>query len=298
MTRLAIALCVLAASTPCLQAQIAGNSAYGQASAKATAELQERSQRTLTAQDLPPNPNSMFLEASILANVKPDHYIAVFGIAEQGPTVKDASDRMDTTLLKFSGALATLQIPPADIFVDSIAEPRVYEYKTDKNVAKERQTGFELKKNLSVRFTSYATLDKLTLAAADSGIYDLIRVEYVVTDTAAVQKQLRAEAAKVIHQKLLSDQSLLGIHVKPSPAIYAERSAIHYPTQLYDSYTAAESEPTPYRGNLSVEPARKTRTFYYNPLDASGFDKVLNPSPVDPEVQFTFYLKLKYDIAH
>ncbi len=39
---------------------------------------------------------------------------------------------------------------------------------------------------------------------------------------------------------------------------------------------------------------RKTSTFYYSPLDPAGFDAVINPAGVEPVVQFTLYLKVKY----
>ena len=38
------------------------------------------------------------------------------------------------------------------------------------------------------------------------------------------------------------------------------------------------------------------RTFYFNPLNADGFDRVIAPVVVEPAVQFTLYLRLKYEI--
>jgi hypothetical protein len=45
-----------------------------------------------------------------------------------------------------------------------------------------------------------------------------------------------------------------------------------------------------------VQSLRKSRTFYYNPLTADGFDRVIEPVVLEPAVQFTLYLKLKYEI--
>ena len=50
------------------------------------------------------------------------------------------------------------------------------------------------------------------------------------------------------------------------------------------------------RDGLSVQRARKTRTFFFNPLDADGFDVVVDPVIIEPVVQFTLYLKVKYEI--
>ena len=45
-----------------------------------------------------------------------------------------------------------------------------------------------------------------------------------------------------------------------------------------------------------IQHLRKGRTFFFNTLTADGFDTVLNPVVIEPVVQFTLYLKVKYDI--
>jgi uncharacterized protein YggE len=298
LTLVTLATCaiLLLAALP-LTAQIGGDSVYGQQSSRARAEQEDRSQRTLTAQDLPPNASSMFLDAAVLINVKPDAYVAVFALAQQAPTLKEAGDRMDTNLKQFTASLAALGIRPADIFVDYIADPKIYTFDNAPKIAHEKLTGFELKKNVSIHFTGYALLDKLTQAAADAGIYDLVKLDYIVTNIPAVQQQLRAEAAKIIRQKSAAYESLLGIKPRQPAAILADRTTIHYPTQLYDSYVAAESGEFSPPPNRAFERAPKTRTFYFDGLTGDGFDKVINPILLAPAVQFTLYLKVKYAVA-
>ena len=69
--------------------------------------------------------------------------------------------------------------------------------------------------------------------------------------------------------------------------------------RLYDHYVAQQSEsvdrPFVEGRNFTVHRARKSQTFYYNGLDANGFDEVINPSVIEPPVQFTLYLKVKFD---
>jgi hypothetical protein len=45
-----------------------------------------------------------------------------------------------------------------------------------------------------------------------------------------------------------------------------------------------------------VQNARKSRTFFFNPLDADGFDMVINPVVIEPLVQFTLYLKVRFEM--
>ena len=47
---------------------------------------------------------------------------------------------------------------------------------------------------------------------------------------------------------------------------------------------------------VTVRGARKSQTFFFNGLDANGFDTVLNPVITEPVVQCTLYLKVKYEV--
>jgi hypothetical protein len=64
---------------------------------------------------------------------------------------------------------------------------------------------------------------------------------------------------------------------------------------MYNSYTAFESGnvDTRYRDAQVIE-KRKASTFYFNPLHTGEFDAIINPLGVEPVVQLTLYLKVKY----
>lgn len=281
-------------------AQTSGNIGYGQSNSKARAEQNERNQRTLSAQDMPPTDVSMFVDADVLMNVKADEYVAVFGISHEGATVQEAGEKMAANVAEFTNALKALHVRDSDIYVDFITQPKIYGYELTESAAKEKLAGFELKKTVSVHYSDRDLIDKLVAAAASAQIYDLIKVDYVVKDIGAVQDKLRTEAAAVVKQKLASYEKLLGIKAIPSIEVYADRTATYYPTQMYDAYTAAESESLTRPPNLSkytVLRARKGQTLFFNALDGNGFDKVINPVIIEPVVQFTLYLKVKYDVA-
>jgi uncharacterized protein YggE len=281
-------------------AQTSGNIGYGQKGGKAKAELNERNQRVLTDQDLPPSDNAMFVDADVLMNVKADEFVAVFGVSQEGASVEEANAKMDAVVKEFTGALKGLHLRESDVYVDFITQPKIYGYELAENVAREKLSGFELKKNVSVHYTDRDLLDKLVAAAAKAQIYDLIKVDYVVKDINAVQDRLMAEASGVIKQKIARDERLLGVKVGAPVVVYVERPAIYYPTAMYDSYTAAESESLTRPPNLQkyvIQGARKGKTFFFNGLDGNGFDKVINPVTVEPVVQFTLYLKMRYAVA-
>ena len=299
MLRVTAILSILLFFAGACLAQISGNAAYSESGAKARAEQAERANRELTKHELPPTGTSIFVEANVLANVKADEYLAVFAVVQDGESVADCGKKMEEVLKSFVENLQPLGIDGANLYVDFVAQNKIYGFEIMDDLAREKLAGFELKKNISIRFQDQKQLDALLATAAKSRIFDLIKVDYVVKDAAKVQDQLMEEAVRVIQKKTTRYQELLGTKVLPHPQIYAERHAIHYPAELYDSYVAQESEHVEggfRRDRLNVQGARKSRTFYYNGLDGDGFDAVINPGVIEPPVQFTLHLKLKYEI--
>jgi uncharacterized protein YggE len=278
--------------------QVSGNSSYSQSGGKARAKQNERSKRAMAQGEAPPTGTSMFIEASVLMNLKADEYVAVFGVSQECGAVPECNQKMDATTNQFAGELKQLGIGGEDIYVDFAAQNKIYGFQVAGNIAKEKLVGFELKKNVSIHYKNKLLLDKLIIAASKANIFDLIKVDYIVTDTAGVQTRLMEEAAKVIKQKVAEYEKLLGTRLLPPAQVYAAKPSIYFPTEMYDSYTAYESEEisdSNDRQKYAVQGARKSRTFFFNALDADGFDQVINPVVIEPVVQFTLYLKVKYE---
>jgi uncharacterized protein YggE len=295
---LLISLMIISSAVTCL-AQASGNVAYSQSGGHARAEQNEHNKRALSQVEMPPTATTMFVEASVLMNVKADEYVAIFGVNQECAMVPECNQQMDATVAAFSGELQRLGIGKDDVFVDFAAQNKIYSYQVTGSVAKQKLSGFELKKNVAVHYKDKLLLDKLVIAASRSNIFDLIKVDYIVRDTGSVQNRLMEEAAKVIKQKTARYEKLLSIQLQPPAQVYAERHSIYFPTEMYDSYTAYESDevsPDYYREKYTVQSARKSRTFFFNPLNADGFDAVVNPVVIEPVVQCTLYLKVKYEI--
>jgi uncharacterized protein YggE len=280
-------------------AQVGGNVSYGQAGGRARADQNERAKRQLTREEMPTTDTTMFVDASILMNVRADEFVATFGVTEEAETVAACQAKMDATIAAFTEALKPMGVGPESLFVDFAAQTKVYGYKIEGDLAREQLAGFELKKTVAVRYRDKALIDRLVVAASRAKVYDLIKVDYVVTDLAPIQERLAEEAAAVVKAKAARHERLLGIKLRAVPQVYAERSSAYFPTAMYDTYTAGESEVVaggPDRSRRTVQSLRKSRTFYFNPLDADGFDRVIEPVVLEPVVQFTLYLKLKYEI--
>ncbi len=288
-------------------AQVGGNVGYGQnqgygqgqPGGRGRADAEVRARRVVPRDEMPPSDTSMFLDASVLMNVKADEFVATFGVAEEAETIEGCQAKMDATIASFTDAVKALGVGADALFVDFAAQTKVYAYKVEGSVAREHLAGFELKKTVAIRYRDKTLIDRLVVAASRSRIYDLVKVDYVVTDLAPIQDRLAGAAAAVVKAKADRHERLLGIKLRAVPQVHAERSTAHYPTGMYDSYTSGETEAVyggPERSWTTVQNLRKPRTFYFNPLDADGFDRVIDPVILEPVVQFTLYLKLKYEI--
>jgi uncharacterized protein YggE len=299
MRILTILLLVLVVAAPAADAQVGGNVGYGQVSGRMKAEQNERSKRQMTREEMPPTESAMFIDASVLMNVKADEFVATFGVAETAETVDGCQSKMDATIAGFTAELKQMGIAPAAIFVDLTAQTKIYSYKIEGNLAREQLSGFELKKTVAVRYRDKSLIDRLLLAAGRHKIYDLIKVDYVVSDLGPVHERLAEAAAEAIKAKAAGHARLLGVKLRPAPVVYAEKQSAYFPTEMYDSYVAGETEAVtggPDRAMTTVQSLRKSRTFHYNPLNADGFDRVIEPVVLEPVVQFTLYLKVKFEI--
>lgn len=294
----ALLLLVALMGTSLCLAQASGNVGYGDTSGSRRADQNEINKRN--APYAPPSATSMFIEASVLMNVKADEHVAVFGLMQECETVAECNLKMDATVNEFKAAIKRLGIQDQDIYVDFAAQNKIYGYQIEGNIARERLVGFELKKNISIHYKEEKMLDTLVITAARSKIFDLIKVDYIVRDTAAAQNRLMEEATRIVKQKVGRYERLLGIKLLQPAQVYAEKPSIYFPTELYDSYTAYESENVTQdyydRQRYTIQRARKSRTFFFNPLNADNFDLVINPIVIEPVVQFTLYLKIKYEI--
>ena len=106
------------------------------------------------------------------------------------------------------------------------------------------------------------------------------------------------EASSVIKQKEENYVRSLSLKFKRN-AVFQETYATFYPDQLYQTYTAAEpgSVEANYESRTHVVRERKSRTSYLEPPDRSAFHVVLNPAGLEPVVQYTLYLKVRYSLS-
>jgi uncharacterized protein YggE len=295
MKRAFLILLIIGASTLTALGQESGNrSVYGR-----TTERKNPSNGLIYGaenKDLVP---VQFIEAYVLLNAAPDEFIAVFGAAQEAPTAVESNQKVNAQIEQFLSAAGNLGVNRSNIYVDMITQNRVYNFAppSSDGTIREKLSGFETKKTIAIRYKDRPLLEKLLDAAARASIFDLIKVDYVINDLGKIRSRLMDEASAIIKQKEENYARTLGLKFRRN-AIFQETYETFYPAELYQTYTAAESgsvEPN-YESRTRVVRERKSSTSYLEPLDRSAFDVVINTAGLEPVVQCTLYLKVRYSL--
>jgi len=240
------------------------------------------------------------IEAYVLINAAPDEFVAVFGVSQEGSTASESNQKINARIERFLGAAAQLGVPRSNTFVDFITQNKIYSFApASEGVIRESLTGFETKKTVALRYKDRALLEKLLETAAQSAIFDLIKVDYVVNDLTKLRKALFDEAVRVVKQKEETYTRSLGLALSRK-ALLQETYETTYPGELYQTYSAFESGTVDnnYNSSMRVIRERKSSTSYLEPLDRSAFDTVLNPGGVEPMVQCALFMKVMYSVAN
>lgn len=229
-----------------------------------------------------------FLEATVLMNIKADEYVASFGVSGDGQTSQQSEQAVDSKIDALKSKLAGMGL--SETFTDFINQAPYYEYDATNKTATEKLKGYKTAKNLLVRYKDRNALRQITNAANAAGIYDLIKIDFVVNDSSGIKTRMMTEAARIIKSKEQM-YSTLGIAMKPI-GVVTERFRTFSPDELYQDYTAYESGNT--QGYKRVVQKAKASTSYYSGFDGKDFDFVINQSGLEPNLQAVMYLKVKY----
>lgn len=283
-------------SSLCISAQVSGNQVY-----KHGYHAQNRGGNNGILPVVRPitiNDSTLLISAKILLNFEADEYVAVFGVSQEEKSAHDCNTKMNDRIKAFTQKLEGFGILADDIYVDMITQNVIFDYKVEGNSSTQFQKGFELKKNIIFKFKKIEDLDEIIELAAQYNIYDMIKVDYVIQDMDRIYEQLfEAGISKIKKKKrlyLLATDCTLERRCK----IKSEAFNLIFPKELYGKYAAYETSEvsTHYRRDWIQIQARKRNTYYYDQLNAKGFDMVINPVMVKVGIQAVMELKIQYKI--
>jgi len=241
---------------------------------------------------------SFTVSANLMMNVIADQFVLTLGLSQEGLNTKECQDKMQKRIGGFTAALLKMGIVSNDIYVDMISQNRIYDYKISGKVAEEYAQGIELKKNVIVRFNNSRLLDQILVEASEFGIYDIVKVDYIVSDMDAVYARLYREAMALVMQKRDRYVSQNRVQLAEGWRVVNDNYRTFYPNDLYRNYNAYETGDVNYGYNTSLvtKEKRKSSTHYYDKLHYSQFDKVINPVVTEPAVEFTYTITVAFDL--
>ncbi|HKP83731.1 MAG TPA: SIMPL domain-containing protein [Pyrinomonadaceae bacterium] len=273
--------------------QESGNRIYGN-----NGYYQQKRQLQINTGTLGNSGEGYALEASVLTNLKPDAFVVVFGVNDEGANAATSNEKVNAKIANLIQKVKPLGIDSNNIFIDFITQNRVYDFTVSGTQATEKFTGFETKKTVAIRYKNREVFEKIVSAATDSNIFDLIKVDYIVSDFDSVRANLFDAAVKVLKSKEQKYANALGVTLG-AVGLSIEKYDVTYPAEAYQRYQAFETGDASVENEQGVSSRvvkRKSFTFFYEPIAASSYDSVLAPPGLEPVVQLSIYLRMQYQV--
>jgi uncharacterized protein YggE len=269
-----------------LWAQFGGNQTYGN----------QRSHQPSPALKCRGTDSTLTVYASVMLQQPAEVFLLTLGVSQEGKTARECMNTINERIGRLSKALQQLGIKNDAVFVDFIAQNKLYDYQLSDKQA-EQVEGIEVKKNIIIRLEKYALIDQILLLAAEENIHDIIKLDYLDLNPEKIQQRLYKEALDIAERR--KDQYLRtqGRKTRGLPAV-SEQFTASFPKDQYEQYRAFESaEVNTYSENYVRKSARKSATFYYESLDHSSFDKIIGLDRPEVGIQYVFFLELHYQLV-
>lgn len=249
------------------------------------------------------NSNEVFFKVSSLMNVKANRFLAVFNLTQVGKTAVETDQLINKRIEGFISDLSRLSIAKENIYTDMIYLIPTFEYEVQKKLFSsdtynEVPKGFEMQKNIHVSFQDIKIIDDLVTAAAKNEIYDLVKLDFFVDDTESVYDSLREKSQSFMVKKIQSHEKTMNLSLKDAFHTISESSDAIYPETQYSDYDAFVSQSLEAAGkNSGITKIRKPATVAYDQIPYGDFDIVINPVVLEPVVQFTYTLVVRYELT-
>lgn len=282
-------------------AQVAGNILYN-----AETRYQHQNQEMIV-RAASPQSNQVSFDINGIYNCVAKSYLAIFHMKQVGKDAAEADQLMGQRIADFLGRVELLGLKEKDVVSDMLSMVPVYDVQVSdgKRFSKtytEIPAGFEIQKNLHVHFKDAKVLDQIITAAALSEIYDLVKVDYYVPDMDAIYDTLRTKAIEVLRKRVALYEKL-GVPLDDESRYVSDRQGVFFPLDRYESYqsvanTSIDNINPKKRDEVVVDETRvNNKTLYYNKIPYKNYDFILHEAIIEPVVQFTYNLQVRFEIA-
>jgi uncharacterized protein YggE len=243
-----------------------------------------------------PSNSNITISVKGLANLKADNYVAIFSVTQVGKTTEEVNNLIDG---RINQAFSTLKAKPGvETFVDMISFVPVYEFEVEKKLFSKKTyneipTGFEMKKNIHIKYQDPNLLNDIIAALSVAEVYDLVRVDYFSDKMGATKADLANKSKLLLQEKLKNLKGILGAKIDSSEKNFVDGYRIVYPVEMYKSYQAYSNSALNLKKNEKSNQVEKSTTLYYQPVMDKEFDLVVNPTILEPVIQIMYEIKLE-----
>jgi len=274
---------------------IIANSSFGQVSGNINFQSQVRYSDNNINVSLSGN-SDLIISVKGLANIKADSYVAIFTVTQVGETTTEVNEllnkRVNAVLSEISNK------PDIETYVDMVSFVPVYEYEVEKKIFSSKTyneipVGFELKKNLHVKYKSPDFLNELISICTNSEIYDLVRVDYFSDKIENTKIDLINKSKLLLQEKIKNYKQILGSKIDSTEKKLVDGFKIVYPVEMYKSYQAYSNSDLNLKKSANINQVEKSTTLYYQPIINKEFDFVINSTILEPVIQVLYEIKLE-----
>jgi uncharacterized protein YggE len=243
------------------------------------------------------------LLVSGMLNAKAETFVGIFNVKQVGESVETTDALMTARVRKFKHALVKSGIDTSAVHTDMVSFVPKYDFnvinKLFSKTYNEVPDGFELQKNVIIRYKRISELDAIVTAAASAEIYDLVKVDYFVQDVKKQYDELRLKCMEILKERIKSYEAV-GMKLDTLPKTFAEDFGTILPQHRYTEYQAVarpsiEAVKRSTSGtSLKFRSADLSPSRYYEAISYEGYDVVINPVVYEPMVQLTYQIKIKF----
>lgn len=246
------------------------------------------------------DPGTVSIAINGLMNLVADDYVAIFNIVQVGVDITETDDLMNARIKLFKHKLQNYGIDSAEVKVDMISFVPKYSIEVESKLFSksnnEVPAGFELQKNVMVHFKNSSKVDDIVSAAAQAEIYDLVKVDYTVTDLEKCYDTLMQACVAEVKEKVKLYEGL-GFRLDTVRKAVTDNFTTVFPSQRYYTYQAFSrpSIPLTRKGAVGrLNETDKSTSRYYNQVEVDQYNVVLHPLITEPVVQLSYSINVQY----
>ncbi|MCD8433529.1 SIMPL domain-containing protein [Tenacibaculum finnmarkense genomovar ulcerans] len=241
---------------------------------------------------------TMVLSANVLMNKIPDRFIITLGVNQEGKTIKECNELINSRINKFKKKLTSIGVTENDTYIDFISSTKIYDFNISNSKAEQIEKGFEIKKNIIINLKKVEKVNSIIELSAEQEIYDIIKVDYINNDNEKIYYEMYQEALSIISMRKELYIKTFSPKLNGTSRIVSDNFYSISPKTQYQTYQAFETSnvSTNYKTEYIKKTERKNKSFFYEGVNFSGFDRIINGSQTQIGIQYILKISILYNL--